>query len=272
MAAAGAVPGVVEGVRWHELEAGPVRSLWFSPAERAATATVVVFPGLGLPRYLTPLARTLAGGGAQVVVFDALAFRGRRRRVRPTIPGLSTAGQQWLTELVGVSATGASLTGGSLTDGGPVVVLGHSTGAQVALEVVLGVQHTGRVGALVMAGPTFTPAQRHLRHLVPAGLTAWRKDPPTELVVLKNLARVRTDVVRMVLSGLRHRPEQRVENLRVPLTTTAGEADSFAPPEWLGELAARAGAGGRAHVLVGSHNNVFPHPDEVAALVRSAAV
>ena len=218
MTARGAESVVVEGVRWHELAAGPVRSLWFAPPEEVpVTGTVVVFPGLGLPRYLTPLARTLAEGGVQVVVFDALAFRGRRRRVKPTIPGLSTAGQEWVTEL----------TRTALVSHGPLVVFGHSTGAQVALEVVLGLQHTGRVAALVMAGPTFTPRQRRLLHLVPAGLGAYRRDTPKELVVLKNLARVRTDVVRMVLSGLRHRPEERVELLRVPLTTTAGEADSL---------------------------------------------
>lgn len=260
MTVSGTESAVLEGVRWHELAAGPVRSLWFSPAEGVAvTGSVLVFPGLGLPRYLLPLSRTLAEDGVEVVVFDALAFRGRRRRVRPTIAGLSSAGQQWLTDL---SRT-------SLTPGVPLVVLGHSTGAQVALEVVLGLQHVGRVDSLVMAGPTFTPRQRRLHHLVPAGLTAWRKDPPTELVVLKNLVRVRTDVVRIVVSGLRHHPEERVPYLRVPLTTTAGEADSFAPVEWLEDLAARSGAGGRAQVLVGSHNNVFPHTDTVAALVGS---
>ncbi|MGA8979079.1 MAG: alpha/beta fold hydrolase [Pedococcus sp.] len=251
---------VVEGVRWHELAAGPVRSLWFSPPDGVAvTGSVLVFPGLGLPRYLLPLARTLAEGGLEVVVFDALAFRGRRRRVRPTIPGLSTAGEQWLTDL---SRT-------MLTPHVPRVVLGHSTGAQVALEVVLALQDSGWVDSLVMGGPTFEPRQRRPHHLVPAALTAWRKDPPTELVVLKDLARVRSDVVRIVVSGLRHRPEERVPHLRVPLTTTAGEADSFAPAAWLEDLAARAGAGGRAHVLVGSHNNVFPHAATFASLMGS---
>ncbi len=261
MAAREAESVVVEGVRWHELAAGPVRSLWFSPSDGVhVTGRVLVFPGLGLPRYMTPLARTLAEGGVEVVVFDALAFRGRRRRVKPTIPGLSGAGQEWVAEM----------TAGVHGRGGPVVVFGHSTGAQVALEVVLALQGSGRIDSLVMAGPTFVPRQRRLRHLVPAGLSAWRKDPPTELVVLKNLARVRTDVVRMVLSGLRHRPEERVGHLRVPLTTTAGEADSFAPADWLEELASRAGSGGRWQVLVGSHNNVFPHPEAVADVVRSA--
>ena len=241
MTARGAESVVVEGVRWHELAAGPVRSLWFSPPDGVTvTGSVVFFPGLGLPRYLLPLARTLAEGGVEVAVFDALAFRGRRRRVKPTIAGLSTAGQQWLADLVRTT----------LDPHVPLVVFGHSTGAQVALEVVLVLQDSGRVHSLVLAGPTFEPRQRQLHHLIPAALTSWRKDPPTELVVLKNLARVRTDVARIVLSGLRHRPEDRVAHLRVPLTTTAGEADSFAPAQWLEHLAARAGAGGRAHVLV----------------------
>jgi surfactin synthase thioesterase subunit len=256
LVAAVEVGTVVEGVRWHELAAGPVRSLWFCPPEGMAVAgSVVIFPGLGLPRYMLPLARTLAASGIEVSVFDALAFRGRRRRVRPTIPGLATAGQQWLTAL-------------NLTR--PLVALGHSTGAQVALEVALGLPEGVVVDSLVMAGPTFMPRQRRLHRLALAALTAYLKDPPRELVVLTNLARVRFDVVRIVQSALRHHPEERVADLRAPLTTTAGEADSFASAEWLELLAASAGADGRAHVLPGSHNNVFPHAAEVAALVRSA--
>ena len=252
---------VVEAVRWHELAAGPVRSLCFSPPDGVAvTGSVVVFPGLGLPRYLLPLARVLAGSGVEVVIFDALAFRGRRRRVPPTIDGLSAAGAEWVAELARTR----------LLPDRPLVAFGHSTGAQVALEVVLGLQDAGTVDALVMAGPTFAPRQRRLHRLLPASLAAYRRDTPKELVVLKNLARVRTDVVRIVLSGLRHRPEERVPLLRVPLTTTAGEADAFAPAAWLEELVALTGAGGGAHVLVGSHNNVFPHADEVAEVVRAA--
>lgn len=251
--------GVAEGERWDELLGGPVRSLVFSPQGWVEpTLRVAVFPGLGLPNYLLPLARRLAELGCEVVVFDALAFRGRRARVLPTIGGLATAGAEWLAAVV------------ARDPDTPVVVLGHSTGAQVALESVLHSPPRTGVLALVMAGPTFTPAQRRLHRLAGAALTAWRKDPPTELVVLRNLARVRTDVVRIVLSGLRHRPEVRVAALTVPLTVTAGEADSFAPAPWLHELADGAGGPSRVVVLPGSHNNVFPHTHEVAALVVTA--
>lgn len=251
--------GVAEGERWDELSDGPVRSLVFSPQDWAEPSLrVAVFPGLGLPNYLLPLARRLAELGCEVVVFDALAFRGRRARVSPTIGGLAAAGTEWLAAMM------------ARDPATPVVVLGHSTGAQVALESVLRLRpRTGSV-ALVMAGPTFAPAQRRLHRLAGAALTAWRKDPPTELVVLRNLARVRTDVVRIVVTGLRHRPEQRLPSLTLALTVTAGEADSFAPAPWLHELAASAGGPSRVVVLPGSHNNVFPHAHEVAAVVVAA--
>jgi pimeloyl-ACP methyl ester carboxylesterase len=58
--------------------------------------------------------------------------------------------------------------------------------------------------------------------------------------------------------------------LTVPLTVTAGEADTFAPRDWLDLLARRAGAASRAVVLPGSHNNPFAHPELFGALVLEA--
>jgi surfactin synthase thioesterase subunit len=247
-----------------------MRCLWFEarpltdaagppsvPANPAAAlGTVVVLPGLGLPRYTLPLARELAGRALDTVVVDSLAARWARRpnRVAPTIGDMAAATATWLAS--------ADLCA-------PLVVLGHSTGAQVALEVVLALQGSVPHLALTMAGPTFTPAQRRPRRLLPAALTAYRKDTPKELVVLKDLARVRTDVVRIVLSGLRHHPEERIRGLRVPVCLTAGEADSFAPAPWLQLLAERSGGPARVEVLPGSHNNVFPHATEVADLLVS---
>jgi pimeloyl-ACP methyl ester carboxylesterase len=149
-------------------------------------------------------------------------------------------------------------------------VVGHSTGAQVALEAVLRIQQARGGLALVMAGPTFQPGQRRLRGLIPAALTAYRKDTPHELVVVRDVLRVRTDLVRIVQSARRHPVEERTAGLRVPLTVTAGEADSFATPSWLNLLADRAGGSGRAVVLPGSHNNVFTHRAEFSLLVMEA--
>ncbi|SDP47100.1 Lysophospholipase, alpha-beta hydrolase superfamily [Pedococcus dokdonensis] len=243
--------------QWRRVGDTWVRLLRFDPVvgEAGARGTVLLVPGLGLPRYLLPLARHLATQGAVVVVMDALAWRGRGRRTAPTIGGLAAV------------AAGVVSTLGP----GPAVVFGHSTGAQAALEAVLETQAqwsgpSGRL-ALVMGGPTFRPDQRRWRRLGPAALTAYRKDTPKELVVLKDVARVRTDLVRIVQSGRRHTVEDRVPLLTVPLTLTAGEADSFATGDWLELLAARAGVPGRAVVLPGSHNNPFTHPELVGALV-----
>jgi pimeloyl-ACP methyl ester carboxylesterase len=281
MSSDGAVDGVDESVRWERVGGTWVRILRFapgpvvSPAVNRGVSPVVnpvvspvavgtadlnehgvalIVPGLGLPRYLLPLARHLASRGLEALVLDALAWRGRGQRAMPTIAGLSEVAAAWLQR----------------REEGPIVVVGHSTGSQVALEAVLRVQPTRQALALVMGGPTFHPDQRRLRGLVPAALTAYLKDPPRELVVLKDVARVRTDLIRIVQSGRRHPVEKRVPLLTVPVTLTAGAADSFAPAEWLDLLARLAGASSRAVVLPGSHNNPFTYPEEFGALVLEA--
>lgn len=260
-----ATDAVEKSVRWEQIGGSWVRILRFAPRSATGTsvggaadpterAVAVLVPGLGLPRYVLPLARHLASQGLETLVMDALAWRGRGRRPVPTIAGLSEVAATWLERC----------------ESGPIVVVGHSTGSQVALEAVLRAQRTRQNLALVMGGPTFTPDQRRLRGLVPAALTAYLKDPPRELVVLKDVARVRTDLVRIVQSGRRHPTDKRVGLLTVPLTVTAGEADTFAPRSWLELLARRAGASSRSVVLPGSHNNLFAYPEEFGALVLEA--
>ena len=59
----------------------------------------------------------------------------------------------------------------------------------------------------------------------------------------------------------------------VHLLLTAGEADSFAPQAWMETVAAAAASpSARVEVLPGSHNNLFTHPEEVAALVTAAGL
>jgi len=80
-----------------------------------------------------------------------------------------------------------------------------------------------------------------------------------------------SDVVRLVRSGQRDRPEERVPGLRVPLVLTAGEADTFAPEAWMRTVAAASGSPATGvSVLPGSHNNLFTHAAAVAALVAAA--
>lgn len=220
--------------------------------------TVLLVPGLGLPRYTLPTAEALAAHGMRCVVLDALASRRDRPRVPPDVDSLGRAAARWVQ---------------ASTVGGPLVLFGHSTGAQAALAAALELQPVLPSLKVVLAGPTFQPEHRTVAGLARAGATAYRRDSPRELAVLRDLARVRTDVVRIIRSAQRDRPEERIAGLHAPLLLTAGEYDTFACLEWMKRLAAASGSAqagdGSPRVvrLPGSHNNLFTHPFEIAAEV-----
>jgi len=239
---------------WSRVGAAWVKAMEVAPTE-PPLGTVVVLPGLGLPRYTRGMVESLAGRGMRCVVLDLLAWRRPRLRVPPRVGPMGEAAAQWVR--------GADLEG-------PLVLLGHSTGAQAALGATLRLQHDRSDLSLVLAGLTFRPEHRSWPRLLRGAATAYRKDTPAELVVAKNIARVRGDLVSIIGSGLRDRPEERVRGLVVPLVLTAGEADTFAPEEWMERVAAASAGPARVTVLPGSHNNLFTHADEVAAVVAEA--
>ncbi|WP_343994707.1 alpha/beta fold hydrolase, partial [Terrabacter terrae] len=154
----------------------------------------------------------------------------------------------------------------------PVVVLGHSTGAQAALTAALALGSRRRCLSLVMAGPTFCPEQRRLAGLASATPLAYRNDRPTEIDPAEAW-RGRAGMVAILGSGLRDAPEERIAHLHAPLTVTSGAHDAYAPFDWLDRLAtsARNAPKVRTARLGGSHNNLYTHAEEVADLVALAA-
>jgi pimeloyl-ACP methyl ester carboxylesterase len=245
--------GVRREETWSRVDSAWVRAIEVRPAE-APRGTVVLLPGLGLPRYTRPTVEALAERGVRCVVLDLLAWRGRRPRVAPRIEPMAEVAARWVRQV-------------ELPE--PVVLMGHSTGAQVALAAALRVQHDHPGMSVVLAGLTFRPEQRSWLGMLRGAATAYLKDRPGELVVAKNIALVGTDLVRLIESARRDAPEDRVRSLRLSLALTAGEADSFAPRGWMQQVAAASGGPGRVTVLPGSHNNLFTHPAEVATLVCS---
>lgn len=220
---------------------------------------VAIVPGLGLPPYTFPTARAIAARGLTCTVLDLPGFGSDR--LDATLPHTHAVGRaaaQWLV---------------AQPPGVVTVLLGHSTGAQAALTAALAVQEVRPDLALVLAGPTFVPRQRRFLPLAAATLTAYRRDSLRELVIAPSVARGRLGVVDILRSGMRDAPEARVRRLVLPLTLTAGEADSYAPRWWLDRLAAAAALTTHVEVstLPGSHNNVFTEPDQVAELVVRAA-
>ena len=218
---------------------------------------VVVVPGLGLPQYVFPTAAALARRGVSCAVLD--------------VPGFAATGRHGsgprCTRSAGRPPSGSQARALS----GPVVVFGHSTGAQGALDAALRLQDTQPGLGLVMAGPTFTPRQRRFPRMAAAAATAYLRDSPGALVV--------------VPTALRHAPgccpscapvcvnaRGAAPRLRVHLTLTAGEADTFAPG-----VAPAAGLGGREVAEVTwtacpARTTALTHAEQVAAVVVEAVI
>ncbi len=149
----------------------------------------MLVPGLGMPSYTFGTARALSSLGLRCVVLDLL--RGPSgSRVPPRVLPMGEATAAWVTQ--------------SALDG-PVVLMGHSTGAQVALTGALGLQSARHDLSLVLAGLTFRPRTAPCwgscgaPHGIPAG-------HPRELAALRSLTRAGSDVVRLVRSGQHDRP------------------------------------------------------------------
>jgi pimeloyl-ACP methyl ester carboxylesterase len=240
-----------------------VRSLQVTAVPGSASGSsvdplVVILPGLGLPFYTLPTARSIAQRGIDCEVLDLPGFGSARpRATRPNIHAIGLAAAGWVR---------------ARASDRPVVVLGHSTGSQAALTTALALAGERTSYALVMAGPTFAPTQRRLVPLAAVTPFAYRDDRPGE-VDPAEIGHGRMGIVQVLHSGMRDAPERRIARLSAPLTVTAGIHDAFSPTAWLDTLAtsATAAASTRTSMLGGSHNNLFTHPDELADLLTLAA-
>src|ERR1700761_3553223 len=127
--------------RWDDVAGRRVRSL---RAGHSGTGEppVVLVPGLGTLGYLID---TLHGCSAwtQATLLDVPGFGHHRPRPCPPVLGaIAALTGEWLRSVIDR----------------PVVLFGHSTGAQVALHVARALPD--QVTALVLGGPTFPPELR----------------------------------------------------------------------------------------------------------------
>lgn len=229
------------------------------PDGGTARAHVVVVPGLGALGYLVPLVRELGRRGLRATLLDLPGFgRSDGLGCPPSVEDVAVATARWCA---------------GLGDGEPLVLAGHSSGAQAALLAALRLQDDGHPpGAVVLAGPTIAPNQRSLPKLIARAPLAFRRDSPAELSVVADYRRAGRDVLTMLRSAIRDRPERSIRELRAPLLVTAGRQDAFAPPGWLVMLAhAAASRSVRVVRLPGSHNNPYTHPDALATLIEAMA-
>lgn len=211
---------------------------------------LVLVPGLGAPGYLLRTGARCARSGP-VRVLDVPGFGDPSGPACPeTLEGLADMVARWL----------------AVVPGGPVVLAGHSTGAQVALHAAL--RRPERVRALVLLAPTFPPRLRRVRPLLAAfARTAVHESPGVVPTLLPSyLAAGPRRLAICVRSAQTDAPEDVIASVSCPVTVVTGENDALCPPDWTRELARRAEEG-RAVRMPGAHAFPYTHPAATAALL-----
>jgi len=114
---------------------------------------------------------------------------------------------------------------------GPVVLLGHSMGTQVATEVA--VRHSDTVGHLVLVAPTVDIRHRHaLSQLARLGLDLLGESPKVLLLGAREYLRAGPNLRRKMRAMLAHRPERSYPRIDAPTLVVRGETDRVSPARW----------------------------------------
>ena len=213
---------------------------------------IVLIPGLGIRGYLRPLVRMVATW-TRITMLDLPGWSVRHRQFcRARVPDIGAAAARWL----------------EANDCRDVILLGHSTGAQAALQAALIVPE--RLTGLVLAGPVFPPSLRRVRSMARAVVRTLPYESWAELpaVVPASLASGLVPLARLLGSGMKDRPEDLISNVATPVCVFTGRNDGVAPPDWSQRLA--DAANGRFEVHPGGHNACFVDPVSVDAVLRRA--
>ncbi len=228
-----------------------------------AAPHVVLVHGLGMATdYLEPTMRAL-GDRAAVSALDLPGFgRSRAHGRHLSLAELADALVEWL-RVRGIRAP---------------ILMGQSHGCQVVVEAVT--RHPDLAAALVLNAPTMLAGSRTMH----AQLWHVMQDTPREPFAL--VAHVARDYLRAGPSriigtlgdALRDRIEDKLPDVRVPVTILCGGRDPVAPPAWGKQLArltgSRAGLGEARVVVVpgAAHAAPFSHPAAIAKEILAVTV
>ncbi|MBC9735571.1 alpha/beta fold hydrolase [Nocardioides marmotae] len=209
-------------------------------------------PGLGLrPTAWEPTLEAL-GRPSRTVLLPGYGVRRRRG------------------EEVAPAALGRALVDRLEAADGPVVLLGHSAGAQVAAHAAA--LAADRVVGLVLVGPSTDPRARSWPALLGRWLRTAGHEPPRQLPVLA-WSYARTGPLHGVrtMEAARHDDLQRtLGGVRCPVLVLRGPHDRICPADWAERLVAAAPAGSRTETLpVGAHMVPLTHGPQVAAAVAA---
>lgn len=156
-------------------------------------------------------------------------------------------------------------------DLGPVVLIGHSMGAQWITAVAR--QNPELVDRLVLIGPVVDPARRTLPHQAGALVRdSLGESPRINAIVTTDYLRCGTPWYAIQARHMfDYRTEEEVACLTVPILIVRGDRDPIAKLEWCRRLASRALSS--TLVSIPRHRHVVQHSAwrDVAAAIRAFA-
>ncbi len=215
---------------------------------------VVAVPGLAVANYLQPAVCAL-GSWTRAHLVELPGFSGSSEPPHPMDVGqLADAVVQWL------DASGLDR----------VVLLGHSSGTQVAARAAAG--RPSNVKALVLGSPTMDPRFRSTRRI----MVAWRRNHALEPPSLdeQHTPERRRAGWRRVRHALRvhlaDRLEDVVPQLHVPVLVLHGDEDRICTEEWARELSELA-PDGRFRTVPGAHSFVWTAPEAWSGPIQQLA-
>lgn len=154
--------------------------------------------------------------------------------------------------------------------GEPAVVIGHSMGAQVALE--LGARHPESVAKLVLVGPTVDPTARTAPRQLARLLRDIAVESPRVIArgareYLRAGPRIGTKFQAM----LAHRPEDVLPRVAAPTLVLRGEDDLVVTREWCQRVVAGLPDARYGEVPGHGHETMIRDAARAAALIRAFA-
>lgn len=239
-------------VRFTATRYGRVRSRSIGDALNGPPVVAVM--GLAVSDYQLPALSTVDWTQSHLVDLPGLAGSDDATRALD-VPGFAESVCDWL----------------DAADLPPVLLIGHSSGTQVAAHAAAA--RPNRVRALVLASPTVDPMARSL----PKALYYWRKDSRYPLPGLAENHRPEwrragvREILRLLRVHLRDRLEDVVPHVACPVLVLRGADDQLCTTEWATELAGRA-HDGELVTRPGPHTFLWRNPAAWRAPIRALSI
>lgn len=152
-----------------------------------------------------------------------------------------------------------------------VVVIGHSMGTQVAVEVA--VRHPALVSKLVLVAPTVDARHRRaLTQLARLAADLFGESPRVLLLGAREYLRAGPHLRRKMTAMLIHRPERSYPRITAPTLVVRGERDLVSPRDWCDRVTAAIPGASFVEIDGHRHETMIRDAQPAAAAIQGFSV